>query len=356
MRILQVMAGNSHGGAETAFVDTCIAMHQAGHDIEIVSRPNDVRIKAIEAAGIPVHLLPFGGKIDIFTPWKMKKIIRHFKPDIIQTWMARGSDKTPAWNASMGIPRYHVVARLGGYYKMKYFKSCDYFITITPDIKTYLEKQGVPAQNVRVIHNFAETETVKTPINRANYGTPEDATLLLGLGRLHPAKAFDTLIKACAEMPDVHCWIAGEGPQRQELEALIQSLNVQDRVKLLGWRTDRAALLQAADICTFCSRFEPFGTVFVQAWAQETPVIVTKADGPRQFVRNGHDALLIEIDDIPALKEAVEKIRENKQLAAQLITNGRKRYEEEFTKEKTCAAYENYYTYITENKNSDKAA
>ena len=43
MKILQVMAGGEFGGAETAFVDICIALHQAGEDVVVVTRPSDLR-------------------------------------------------------------------------------------------------------------------------------------------------------------------------------------------------------------------------------------------------------------------------------------------------------------------------
>jgi glycosyltransferase involved in cell wall biosynthesis len=343
MKILQVMAGAQHGGAETAFVDMCLALHEAGESIEVVTRGNDVRVPPLKEAGIKVHTLPFGGAVDVFTPWRMTKIIKEFQPDIVQTWMARGSVKTPAWKKSMGVPQYKVVARLGGYYKIKYFKNADYFVTITPDIKKYLEQNDIAPERVRHINNFAETENIVTPINRTDHDTPPDAPLLLGLGRLHASKAFDTLIKAVAVLPGVYLWIAGEGPQRKELEKLIDMLRVQDRVKLLGWRSDRAALFQAADICVFSSRYEPFGTVFVQAWAQKTPLITTDADGPRQFVRHGEDGLMVKVDDQGALSESIKTLIENKNLQKTLVENGFRRYQGEFTKEEALRQYLAYY-------------
>jgi hypothetical protein len=59
MRILQVMAGGKHGGAETAFVDMCLALHEAGEVVEIVTRANDVRVPPLRAAGLTVHTLAF---------------------------------------------------------------------------------------------------------------------------------------------------------------------------------------------------------------------------------------------------------------------------------------------------------
>lgn len=347
MKILQVMAGDTRGGAETAFVDMCIALHQAGETIEVVTRANDLRVPMLQQKGLRVHCLRFGGPFDFRTGPAIKKIIADFKPDIIQSWMSRGSAYTPRWKPSMGIPRYVTVARLGGYYKIKYFRTIDYFTTITPMISDYLIRSGVDQSHVRHINNFAETEDAPVPpIDRAAEGVPASATLLLGLGRLHRTKAFDTLIRAVAGLDGIYLWIAGEGPDRPQLQALIAQLGVKDRVRLIGWRTDRAALLQACDICMFTSRYEPFGTVFVQAWAQHTPVIVSNADGPRQFVRDGEDGLITEIDNPASIQAAITRLAADKDLQQKFITNGYKRYKQEFTREQTVRRYVEFYNEI----------
>lgn len=346
LRIIQLMAGGARGGAETAYVDMCIAMHEEGQHILAVTRPNDIRVPRLRDAGIKVHTLPFGGKLDLYTAWRLRHIIRAFKPHIVQTWMSRAAAKAPAWRQSSGLPRYYIVSRLGSYYKLKYYQNTDYFVTITPDIARYLIAHGTEASRVRHINNFAEVEQAQAPIDRATYGTPADAMLLLGLGRLHEAKAFDTMIKAVAALPGVYLWIAGEGPQRAELEALIARLNVADRVKLLGWQTDRAALFKACDICCFTSRKEGFGTVFVQSWAQKTPVIVSDADGPRQFVRDGEDGLVVPVDDEAALRHAIERLAADPALQQTLVENGYRRYQNEFTRKKSLAAYLDYYREI----------
>ena len=342
------MAGAEHGGAETAFVDMCVALHETGEDIAVVTRANKIRVPRLEGVGIKVYTLPFRGKLDIYTGHRIQKIVQDFKPHIVQSWMSRGPAKVPRWKKSMGIPRYLHVARLGSPYKLKYFKSVEYFIGLTPDICEHVKRNGIDTEHIQQINNFAEVEDIEKPIKRGDYKTPEDAPLLLGLGRLHTDKAFDTLIKVAAEMPDVHVWIAGEGPQRGELEALIHELGLETRVKLLGWRTDRAALLQAADICTFISREEGFGTVFVQSWAQGCPVVVCDADGPRQFVRDQEDGLIAPIDDVEAIKGCIQRLIDEPALKAKLVENGRARYEAEFTKASSLQSYLQHYHDILE--------
>lgn len=345
MKLLQVLAGAPHGGAETAFVDMCVAYKDAGQDVRVVTRANPVRVPMLEAARIPVHALPFGGAVDVYTPYKIRQIIKDFQPDIVQTWMSRAAAHVTRWSPSMGITPYKVVSRLGGYYKIKYFKNTDYFAVITPDIGRHLvEECSVAPERVRHINNFAETEEVFEPALRD--GIPEGATLCLALGRLHESKAFDVLIRSVADLDDVYLWVAGEGPDRQALENLISALSLEKRVRLLGWRSDRAALFQAADICVFPSRYEPFGTVFVQAWAQGVPVITTDSAGPKQFVRDGHDGLVVGIDDVEALRAAIKRLAGDWNLQEKLVKNGAQSYLHGFTKEKCVQAYLDYFEEI----------
>lgn len=334
------MAGASHGGAETAFVDMCLAMAQSGVSLCVASRANK-RLKPLIAQDIPVLTLPFGGPLDFYTGWLIRRAIHDFHPDIIQTWMSRAARHIPK---NPGVP---VVSRLGGYYNLRYYTRTDYFTTITPDIREHLIAQGIHPDRVRHINNFAETEDRPAdPASRAALETPESAPLLLALGRLHHSKALDVLLRALPSLPGVYLWIAGEGPQRAELEALRDTLGLADRVRFLGWREDRGALFASCDVCVFPSRYEPFGTVFVQAWAHGKPLVAAAADGPRQYVRDGEDGLLVPVDDSQALTAAIQRVLDNETLRDSLVRKGRAHYESAFTKEKTVAAYLDFYREI----------
>jgi glycosyltransferase involved in cell wall biosynthesis len=346
MKILQVMAGGKSGGAETAFVDMCLALQEAGQDIHVVTRSNDNRLPRLREAGISFTTLPFRGMADLYTRFRLKKIIKDYEPDIVQTWMSRAAVKTPNWQSLKSAKRYHTVARLGGYYDLKYYKAMDYFIAVTPDLKKHIEDSGIDSQRVRQINNFAETENDIKPVLRKELDTPNSATVVVSLGRLHNNKALDILIPSIQELPNVYLWLAGDGPEKEKLEKQAKALGLESRVKFLGWRNDRAALLQAADICAFISRKEPFGTVFVQAWANKVPVIVSDAEGPSQYCIDGENCLMVPKEDYDAVTDAIKKLQKDSVLRLKLVNNGYQKYQEEFTKAKTVQAYLDYYQEI----------
>jgi glycosyltransferase involved in cell wall biosynthesis len=337
------MAGAPQGGAEMAYVDTAIALAEAGHEVAAATRPNSMRVGRLREAGLVVHELTFGGFWDFGTTRELRKVIADFEPVIVQTWMSRASRQTPRWKAASGDPPYVTVARLGGYYKLKYFRNSQYFVVITEKLGQHLFDGGVARDRVRCIKNLAEVEHAEIPVSRAGLGTPEDAVVLLALGRLHKAKAFDILLRALVDLPGVYLWIAGEGPLRAELEQLRGALGLTTRVKFLGWRGDRAALFQAADICVLPSRYEPFGTVLAQAWAQRVPLVTTDADGPSQNVIDQMDGLMVPIEDAAAMTVAIRRVIDDPDLRDHLVRNGYQRYQDEFTKEKMVAGYADFY-------------
>jgi glycosyltransferase involved in cell wall biosynthesis len=328
---MQVMSGAAHGGAETFFVSLATAFARAGVEQRAVIRPNPKRETLLRAAGIEVVALPFGRRLDIATGRGLKRLASAFRPDVALTWMNRASSMLPRGD-------YVHVARLGGFYDIKYYRTARHLICNTPKIVEHVVAQGWPRERASYIPNFASVPPAE-PAARMDHDTPTDAPLLLALGRLHPNKAFDVLLHALALEQRAYLWIAGEGPERRALERLAQSLGVQERVRFLGWRGDKGALFAAADICAFPSRFEPFGNVVVEAWATGTPLVTTCSDGPGALVTDEADGLLVPVDDAEALSRAITRLIDDPELRNRLGAQGRQRYESEFTEAVCVDAY-----------------
>ena len=147
-------------------------------------------------------------------------------------------------------------------------------------------------------------------------------------------------------MPAAFLWIAGDGELDAELRALAARLGVADRVRFLGWRNDREALLAACDVCVMPSRYEPFGTVMIEAWAAQRPLVVAAAAGPRGLVRDGVDALLVPIDDADALTAAIRRVLESRDLAMTLAGAGFAVYQQRYTEAAVVQQYLDFYRRI----------
>ncbi|MCZ4279564.1 glycosyltransferase [Kiloniella laminariae] len=337
MRILLVMGAGGEGGAETFFTQLALALHRAGVETQAVIGPNEQRFSTLRSNGIETLVLPFRQILDFKTKPGLKARIKQYHPDVVLTFMNRASKLCPKGD-------FLHVARLGGYYKLKNYKNCDHLIGNTKDIVRYLDQAGWPEGRAHHVPNFASVDRDALPVSRAELDTPEDVPLIVSLGRLHENKAFDILLQAAKLENRPYIWIAGEGPLRVELEQMARDLDVAHRVRFLGWRNDRGALLATADFCVFPSRFEPFGSVMIEAWAMKCPLITTRTAGPLEIATADKDALMVPVDDAEAMAVAMTRVIDEKGLAEGLVKAGWDSYEKAYTEE---ACVQNYIDLFT---------
>lgn len=335
IRLLQAMAGAERGGAEAFFERLAPALQRAGVQQHVLIRRNPRRAALLRDAGVSVTELPFGGRLDLRTHLGFRRAVATFKPDVVLTWMNRASRFCPRGD-------FVQVGRLGGYYDLKYYRGADHLIGNTQDIVDWIVGQGWPAGRAHYVPNFV-AEAKAAPVRRAALNTPEGVPLLLGLGRLHPNKAFDVLIAALAQVPDAHLWLAGEGPLRAELEAQAERLGVLPRMRFLGWREDVASLFAAADIFVCPSRHEPLGNVVIEAWAQAIPVVAAASEGPRQLIRDGIDGALVPLEDAAAMAATLNRLTADRAAAAAMAAAGRRAYEDQFTEAAVVARYLDFF-------------
>jgi len=340
MKILQTMAGAEFGGAEAFFTRLAVALEKTNVEQKVVIRENRARQRMLRAGNVDPMMLPFGGALDMRTGMALSREIKKFKPDVVLTWMNRATKKTPA-----GRGKFVKVARLGGYYDLKYYKSCDHLIGNTQDIVDYLVKEGWPADRAHYLPNFVSTDRAE-PVSRMDLSTPEDAPLILSMGRLHENKAFDTLLKALAQTPGVYLWLAGEGPLRRELELLAEELGVRPRVRFLGWREDTAALFAACDVYVCPSRHEPLGNVVLEGWAQGRPVIAADSLGPGTLIEHGVNGVLCPVDDFDAMASSIKWVFGDQEFAHGLATKAWENYQSEFTEEVVVQKYLDFFEKI----------
>jgi glycosyltransferase involved in cell wall biosynthesis len=342
LRVLQAMAGAPHGGAEGFFTRLVIALHRVGLTQRVVIRSDAARAGKLRAAGLDPLELPFGGLLDIATPLALARSVREFRPQLVLSWMSRATRLMPP---RVLAGRYVHAARLGGYYDLKYYRRCDHLVGNTQAIVEYARKGGWPADRVHYLPNFVDSAPAPA-IDRALFDTPADATLVLGLGRLHANKAFDVALDAVAKLDRVWFWLAGEGELRETLAAQARRLGIESRVRFLGWREDVAALLAAADILVCPSRHEPLGNVVIEAWAQGRPVVAAASDGPAGLIAPEKNGLLVPVDDANALAAAIARVAGDTGLAAQLAAGGRASYENGFTEAAVVRNYLDFFKRI----------
>ncbi len=159
---------------------------------------------------------------------------------------------------------------------------------------------------------------------RAELGAT-DRPLVLAVGRLHPQKGFDVLVRAAAgwrdRAPVPLVAIAGDGPLRPRLADQIAATGAP--VRLLGRRADIADLLAAADLVVLPSRWEARSLVAQEALRAGRPLVTTTVGGLPGLVADG--AVLVPPGDPAALDLAVRRLLDRPDLTAALTLRGQAR-------------------------------
>lgn len=184
--------------------------------------------------------------------------------------------------------------------------------------RTLVEELGLPSERVHLIENAVDTSKFTPGADdaafRQRWGVA-GKRLVVGVGRLVPRKGFDQTLRGwhavVAQHPTAHFMIVGDGPQRQELQQLIDSAGLQKHATLTGPLSDAdlLAAYHSADLFIMPNRTMPdgdtegFGLVFLEANACGRAVIGGCAGGAVEAVRDGETGLLVDgnsVDDIVA--------------------------------------------------------
>lgn len=321
LRVVHALAGAPLGGAESLYTRLVCALQAFDDQQQLAfTRDHPARTGPLRDHGVEVQTFRFGGPLDLPDRLRYRRALRSTQPDVVLTYMNRASGNTPAGD-------YTLACRLGHYYDLKYYRHADHWIGITRGICDHLVRGGMPAKQVTCIGNFAD-ETEVSALPRTSFATPAGVPLMLAAGRLHRNKAFDTLLQALTEVPEAHLWLAGDGPEDDALRRLAAELGVAPRVRFLGWRDDVAALMRSVDLFVCPSRHEGLGSIVVESWFNECPIIATRSQGPGELISDTETGLLTPVDEPEALAAALRQALANPGAMAAMASRAKQHYQQ----------------------------
>ena len=330
MRVLQLMASTGFYGAERVVALLSERLCALGCDAAIglfdASRmPGHGLHRAAAASGRPLLDLPCGGRFDPRTLLRLVRLLRGRRIDVLHTHGYKANLYGLAAARMAGCPvlatchnwtdRTPALRRYGALDK-RLLRRFDRVVAVSDTVAVTLAQAGFPASKLQVIANGIDTAPYRCSLPEAS-AAPDSifgpGKIVLGvLSRLSEEKGIDVLVRALprlvAEHPTLECVIAGEGPQRAQLDRLAAELGIAAHLRMPGFVADTAGFLAGCTLIAHPSRIDGMPLAILEAMAAGKPIVASAVGGIPALLQQGAAGVLVPSGDPAALAEGVLRL------------------------------------------------
>lgn len=314
----------------------------AGELAELRRRGIEVRILSLRppAADPPHDVVVRAGLMErtVYDPREFRAVLREFRPELLHAHFAKqatGAARELA--AELGVPftftahGYDVYRRPPADFADR-AAAASAVVTVSEANARHIEKTfGVPADHIRLVPCGIDTERFRPDGRRA------EPPRVVCVARLKPVKNLELLLEACAILRgrgvEFRCALVGDGPCRDELEAMRARLGLGEVLELVG-AAEQAGVLawwRRAAVAVLTSKSEGMPVSLMEAAACGVPAVATAVGGVPELVEDGVTGLLAPAGDAGALAAALERLLRDPELARRLGAAARRRAEERFS-------------------------
>jgi glycosyltransferase involved in cell wall biosynthesis len=374
LKLLFVIDNLQFGGGERVFAQIIRGLPPEKYEISLASCPGEQFHQAIENRPVQFFPTDFSKRFSSSLVPRLSKIIKKNGIQIVHGQGARAEFYARLASRLSGKSKYvsTVAMPVEGFdvnpLKKKIYslfdrfseRFVDRFLVVSDVLRTkMIGEHGILVEKVVRIYNGIEVnhylprgENGSRAKIRNEFNIDADALLIGSVGRLVWQKGFEHLIQAMptvlSEFPQTKVLIVGEGPLRDDLEALPQKLKIEKHIIFANFRKDVKEILSAIDILVVPSLLEGFPMITLEGMAMAKPIIATRIDGITEQIIDGESGILIPPRDPDALAEAIIGLGRNKNSAQTLGLEARRRVEEQFTVEKMVSETEKVYQSLYE--------
>lgn len=332
--VLHTERSNGWGGQEIRTVSEARGVVERGHRVIIVASPGAAILARGAAAGLETRALRMRNAFDPIAVARLAGIIRRQGVDIVNThssidsWVGAFAAKLAGAKL---VRTRHLAAPISRNPLNFVHRLPDAIITTGETtrqrLSTYNRLQPYILESIPTGVDCEDFKPQSRSADlRAGLGLPVEATILTKVAVLRRLKRHDVLIDAAAllrDRPELFFVLVGDGSQREPIEAMIRSLGLESRFKLVGHLEDIRPVLAASDILVSSSDTEGVPQSAAQAMAMELPVVHTNVGSVGELIEDGVTGLLVPPNDPPALARAIVRFVDDATLARECGARGR---------------------------------
>ncbi|SFS16756.1 Glycosyltransferase involved in cell wall bisynthesis [Granulicella pectinivorans] len=361
MKVLHLISSGGLYGAESVILSLCRNMNAGGDQCEVVvfgnlPRPNLELHEALVEMDVKSHVLECSGPLDRTVPRRLRALIETSDPDVLHAhgykadvyaWLALRSSSLPLVSTCHTWYDNDMAARVYGIIDRLVLRQYTAVVAVSQAVEERLKDAGVLPRKIWLIRNGIDLNPfLSIPLRDGGIGT--EHTLHIGLGgRLTREKGIDVFLRAAhgvlEVLPDVRFSVAGDGPDRVELQCLIDELHIEGNVRLLGRCLDMPLFYASLDMLVSSSRQEGLPIGLLEAMASGLPVIATAVGEVPKMILNGRTGTLVPPEDVEALTREMLRLLGDPHIRTCYGHTARRLVSKEFSASRMTAEYRALY-------------
>lgn len=328
MHVLHVIGTLNVGGIERLITDLALAQKSLGHEVAVccLLRREGKLLEVLETEGIPVLEASYG-RSPLRLIRRLSSVLREWKPQIIHSHVNFSLPWQTAANLlgsrSAFVVTQHTLLSVSPSVKIRSFilyRLASPFIDRHTAVSEYASRYAgslyrLPNRKLPIVipngikvAQYAFDAGARSRL-RCEWGIADDEVLWGSVGRLDRVKGFDWLVEAFCEarksLPNIRLAVAGQGPEREQLERTCADLGCAQAVTWLGLRADVPQVLSAFDFYVQPSRNEAAPLSVLEALASGLHVVASDVGGMREIARRSAHVTQVPPEDSKALRDAM---------------------------------------------------
>ena len=359
LRLCLIIPTLDEGGAEKQISLLARGLDRSEFEVHvIVLTRTGPREKELVDNGIPVHHIDKRSKLDPFAWFRLRKLLKQLRPDIVHTWLfaANAYGRTAALAAGVQVilgSERSVDPWKSGYQfwiDRAIAKRTQGLTANSQGTIDFYHRHGLSSNQFHLIPNGIEP-IAPSSLSRAQaldaMGVAPDKKIVVSIGRLWAQKGYKDMLWAAELLrvmrEDVCYVIVGDGPDRERLELFRDNIRGASQIFILGHRTDAIELLPHCDLLWNGSLYEGQSNVILEAMQCGVAVIASDIPGNRDLIEHDRTGLLYPLGNVDDLTRLSHLLLNDKPRRDTLTKNAQQHVQQEHSVEQMISRHANYY-------------